>query len=154
MTTILAIDLGTKMGWALLQRKGKASTVTSGTVSFVNDRYQGGGMRYLKFSKWLNELKSQTGSIDEVYFEEVRNHGKFGTVYAQVYGGFLGILTSWCEEKKIPYQGVPVGTIKKSISGKGNANKKAVIDAVKALGYLPSDDNEADAIALLLFKTS
>jgi hypothetical protein len=44
---------------------------------------------------------------------------------------------------------VPVGTIKRHIAGKGNADKAAVIAAVKALGFDPQDDNEADALALL-----
>jgi Holliday junction resolvasome RuvABC endonuclease subunit len=34
-------------------------------------------------------------------------------------------------------------------SPKGNADKAAVIAAVKALGFDPADDNEADALALL-----
>ena len=61
----------------------------------------------------------------------------------------MATLTSWCEHHQIPYQGIPVGTIKKHITGKGNANKQAIINAVKALGFNPIDDNEADAIALL-----
>jgi Holliday junction resolvasome RuvABC endonuclease subunit len=44
---------------------------------------------------------------------------------------------------------VPVGTIKRHIAGKGNADKAAVIAAVQALGFDPQDDNEADALALL-----
>lgn len=151
MITILAIDLGTKTGWAILQKKGKVSTTTSGTINFVNDRYQGGGMRYLRFQRWLNDLKHQVGRINEIYFEEVRRH--LGVDAAHAYGGFMATLTSWCEEKKVPYQGVPVQTIKKFITGKGNANKQEVINAVKALGYNPADDNEADATALLLYKT-
>lgn len=51
----------------------------------------------------------------------------------------------------MPYQGVPVGTIKRFIAGKGNADKKTVIAAVKARGFAPADDNEADAIAILLW---
>ena len=47
------------------------------------------------------------------------------------------------------YQGVPVGTIKKYATGKGNANKAAMIAAMQALGFQPADDNEADALALL-----
>ena len=50
---------------------------------------------------------------------------------------------------RIPYQGVPVGTIKRHVTGKGNADKQAVIDAVRRLGFAPADDNEADALALL-----
>ena len=51
------------------------------------------------------------------------------------YGGFLATLTAWCEEQSIPYQGVPVGTIKRFIAGKGNADKQAVIAAVRARGF-------------------
>ena len=44
---------------------------------------------------------------------------------------------------------MPVGTIKRHVTGKGNADKDAVIAAVRALGFDPADDNEADALALL-----
>jgi Holliday junction resolvasome RuvABC endonuclease subunit len=44
---------------------------------------------------------------------------------------------------------VPVGTIKRHATGRGNADKDAVIAAVRALGFNPEDDNEADALALL-----
>ena len=42
-----------------------------------------------------------------------------------------------------------VGTIKKFITGKGNAGKKQVIKAIKARGFDPQDDNQADALAIL-----
>ena len=60
-------------------------------------------------------------------------------------------MTSWCELNSIAYQGVPVGTIKRFITGKGNADKDAVIAAVRARGFNPADDNEADALAILLW---
>lgn len=36
------------------------------------------------------------------------------------------------------------------MTGSGNASKAAVIAAVQRQGFAPKDDNEADAIALLL----
>ena len=51
----------------------------------------------------------------------------------------------------MPYQGVPVGTIKRHATAKGNAGKDAVVGAVTARGFNPKDNNEADAIALLLW---
>ena len=42
-----------------------------------------------------------------------------------------------------------MGTIKKHATGKGNASKTEVIDAMRALGHPVTDDNEADALALL-----
>ena len=44
---------------------------------------------------------------------------------------------------------MPVGTIKKHATGKGNAGKGDVIASVTARGHAPVDDNEADALALL-----
>ena len=59
-------------------------------------------------------------------------------------------LTAWCEAKNLPYQGVPVGTIKRHATGKGNSNKEAMIAAVRGKGFAPADDNDADALALLM----
>ena len=144
--TILALDLGTTTGWAL---HGADGLITSGTVSFRPGRYDGGGMRFLRFTNWLTELDRLSGPIATIWFEEVRRHA--GTDAAHAYGGFLAHVTAWCEHHAIPYEGVPVGTIKRHVTGKGNANKDAVIAAVTARGFTPADDNEADAIALLLW---
>ncbi len=143
--SILALDLGTSMGWAL-----RLGTEThSGTMSFRPSRYDGGGMRYVRFRHWLDQLAVASELPEAVYFEEVRRHA--ATDAAHIYGGFLACLTAWCEERGIAYQGVPVGTIKRHVAAKGNADKQAVIDAVRARGFTPADDNEADAIAILLW---
>ena len=68
---------------------------------------------------------------------------------AHVYGGLMASLTSWAELRGVPYEGVPVGTIKQHATGKGNAPKQAMINAARARGFSPADDNEADAIAIL-----
>jgi Holliday junction resolvasome RuvABC endonuclease subunit len=61
----------------------------------------------------------------------------------------MATLTAWAELRGIPYQGVPVGTIKRHATGRGNADKEAMIAAARARGFSPADDNEADAIAIL-----
>ncbi len=143
-TTTLAIDLGTTTGWALRPRDGQ---IAHGFVNFRPQRFEGGGMRYLRFKRWLTELKAMTADIDAVYFEEVRRHA--GVDAAHVYGGLMATLTTWCEHHDIPYQGVPVGTIKKHATGRGNASKDEMISATRSRGHPVSDDNEADALALL-----
>ena len=147
--TILALDLGTTTGWAL--RMGDHS-ILSGIQTFRPGRFEGGGMRYLRFTDWLVEIAMRAHGIRRVVFEEVRRHA--GTDAAHVYGGFLATLTSWCEEHEVPYEGVPVGTIKRFATGRGNADKAAMVSAIKARGFRPADDNEADAIALLLWATA
>jgi Holliday junction resolvasome RuvABC endonuclease subunit len=143
---ILALDLGTTTGWALRTADG---LITSGAVSFRPSRYDGGGMRYVRFRAWLDQLARDAGPLASIHFEEVRRH--IGTDAAHLYGGFLATLTAWCEQQDVAYQGAPVGTIKRFVTGRGNADKAAVIAAVRARGFSPADDNEADAIAILLW---
>lgn len=141
--TNLALDLGTKTGFKI----GTRDAFTSGTMSFaVNSRFEGGGMRFLRFRRWLNEIAAAHGPITRIGFEEVRNHK--GVDAAHVYGGLMGHLTAWCEENEVPYEAIPVGAIKKHWTGKGNANKEAMIAASVERGLSPVDDNEADAQAL------
>ena len=121
--------------------------VASGTVSFRPSRYDGGGMRYLRFTNWLTELDQLSGPIAAIWYEEVRRH--VGTDAAHVYGGLMATLTAWAELRGVPYQGVPVGTVKRHATGKGNAGKEEMIAAARARGFRPSDDNEADALAIL-----
>jgi Holliday junction resolvasome RuvABC endonuclease subunit len=147
-SAMLALDLGTTTGWAMALPDG---TIVSGTMAFRPGRYEGGGMRYLRFRSWLDEMLRQAPTLGAVYFEEVRRH--VGTDAAHLYGGFLAHLSAWCEQRRLPYQGVPVGVIKRHVTGKGNADKRAVIAAVTARGYTVADDNEADAIAILLWAT-
>lgn len=138
---ILALDLGTTTGWAL-----HAGGIFSGAQSNKNDRFSGGGMKYLRFRNWLQEVHTST-PLGAVYYEEVRRH--IGVDAAHAYGGYMATLTSWCELNGIPYQGIPVGTIKKHATGKGNANKALMMQAMVDKGHNPCDDNEADALALL-----
>lgn len=142
--TVLAIDLGTTTGWAL---RGRDQQIAHGFISLKPQRFEGGGMRYLRFKRWLSELRDMATDIHTVYFEEVRRHA--GVDAAHVYGGLMATLTTWCEHHKVPYQGVPVGTIKKHATGKGNAGKDEVIAAMRAKGHPVTDDNEADALAIL-----
>lgn len=143
---LLSLDLGTATGWALSNKHGH---IMSGTAHFCPRRFEGRGMRYLRFEQWLNETHDVSEGINAVYFEEVRRH--LGVDAAHAYGGFLASLSAWCEEHDIPYEGIPVGTIKKFITGKGNAGKAAVMAGVQAFGHHPEDDDEADALALLHF---
>lgn len=153
---LLALDLGSRTGWALalavhVRTDPWPLTFASGYIDFKGGRFEGGGMRFLRFRNWLTEMK-QGRQIGLVVFEEVRRHQ--GVDAAHVYGGLMAMLTSWCEHHEIPYQGVPVGSIKKHATGKGNANKDAMIAAARERGPCcveTKDDNEADAICLLNF---
>ena len=109
---ILALDLGTITGFAIA---GADGAITSGTAEFRLDRWQSGGMRFLRFKRWLTEIKHQVGGFDLVV--QVRRHA--GVDASHAFGGWLAILTAWCEHHGIAYQGVPVGTIKRHVTRQG-----------------------------------
>jgi len=147
---ILALDLGTTTGWAIGEYSAvephTKKHIKSGAKSFQPSRYQSHGQRYLSFLLHIEALHKEFAFTSCVY-EEVRKH--IGTDAAHIYGGFVATLQTWCLQNAIEYRGIPVGTIKKHITGKGNAGKEDVIMAVKQkLNIFPKDDNEADAIAL------
>lgn len=123
--SVLALDLGTTTGWAIRFHDG---VITSGTMRFTPSRFEGGGMRYLRFRHWLGDIARLASGLERIVFEEVRRHA--GTDSSHIYGGFLATLTAWCEQKAIPYEGVPVGTIKRFATGRGNADKATMIAAI------------------------
>lgn len=136
----LAVDPGTHCGYAVSDSK----SVFAGVWDLSPRRHEGGGMRYLKLKRYLREI----GPVTMLAYEEVRGHK--GTDAAHIYGGVVATLTEWCEENNVPYEGIPVGTIKKHATGKGNSDKTAMIAAcVSKLLVTPTDDNEADARWLL-----
>jgi len=135
---ILALDPGTHCGYAL-------GPFESGVWNLSVGRHEGGGMRFVRLRNYL--IKACEG-IELVVYEEVRGHK--GTDAAQIYGGIIAIIQEHCELKEIPYQGVPVGTIKRFGSGKGNSNKEVMLAAAQKrwpkLDIV--DDNQADALFL------
>jgi len=146
---ILALDFGATLGWACRHADGN---IAHGIAEF--DDRGGVGYRWLRLRAWLSRFKETCGApIHAVYYEEVRfsvARGKVGRDghASRVYGGFEATATCWCEQHRVPYKGIPVATIKKYICH-GWAKKPEIIEAVRALGYEPTDDNDADALALL-----
>lgn len=144
---IWTFDLGTKTGFAIY---GQGKLQTSGTKDFKTKRIEGGGMKFLRFERWLDDLERTYGCPNEIYFEEVRRHS--GVLAGHVFGGYLAILTKWAEEKVVPHSGIPVGAIKKNITGNGAASKGKVMNAVTTrYGLFAEDDNHADALAILAY---
>lgn len=148
---MLALDLGTKLGWALLRADGR---VESGRVDFTPRRAEGEGMRFLKFRAWLHEIKRRIEAAGEALVMvryEVVNFIMEGQAYAaHVWGALWGHLLAWCEYHGIAYRGFQPATIKKAATGSGRASKPEVAAAMRQRGYPSATSDEADALALLL----
>lgn len=137
---ILAIDPGTRCGWAVWEA---GTILAAGTWDLGARRHEGGGMRFLRLGRYLDEVFF---GVNAVAYEEVRRH--IGTDAAHVYGGIVAVISAKCEACGVPYTGIGVGSVKKLATGKGNADKSAMIAAANArwgLALELKDENEADA---------
>ena len=102
--SILALDLGSTTGYAHPQ--AIAAGILHGTAAFRPTRFEGGGMRYLRFERWLDETRKIAGGIDAVYFEAVRL--AFGNRHFSVSTAVSSAgLTAWCEVQKDRLPGCP-----------------------------------------------
>ena len=162
---ILALDLGLNCGWA-------ATLARSFAHDGVIDDYVPQDKSYridgLFFDVWHGtwHLKKQGddfitpiakfrsyleafNEVDGVAYEDVKSIFR-GNYAALNYGGLKTIIELYALEREIPIYPIPVGTIKKWATGKGNSNKKVMMQTCEIrLGIKPRDDNEADALWLL-----
>lgn len=134
---ILALDPATKTGFACKN--------ASGVWDLKTKSYESKGMRLIKLRSSLDEI-CKAENINFVVYEKPggRNYNALKS-----HSNFEGIIQAYCLDNGIEYKGYSAGEIKRFATGKGNANKQAMIDAFKdKKGYDPIDDNEADAFHL------
>jgi len=147
--TIVGIDPGSRCGWACCSNGEIMSGMWDTRVKL---RKEGGGMRYLRLEKQMNEFFDKLDEkVDCLFFEEVRRHK--GVDAAHVYGGVVATITKVCEQREIPYASVPVGTVKKRATGKGNAGKEDMVAAANrefGLGLSDKENDRADALWILV----
>ena len=140
---VIGLDLGTKCGYAYTN-DGKVRSIQSGVADFSPRRDEGGGMRFLRFRRWLSEFVHDPEDTI-IFFESVVPQAHRGGTAAHVYGGFLGILSEFCESRSIPFRGLPVATIKHA-TGSGRSGKPAMLGAAfTKFGPVDSED-AADAL--------
>jgi crossover junction endodeoxyribonuclease RuvC len=141
----LALDTGTNTGWAI--RIG--SVVHSGVQNFQHDaKRESPGMRFLRFSAWLRRMV-QEHAVTTVIYEQPHQRGGAATTVGV---GLVTHLMSVCADLGVEHVAVHSGTLKKHVTGKGNADKSEMIKAAASIaGRDVTDDNEADAIHLLAY---
>lgn len=142
---ILALDLGTKTGYALRRRDGR---IIHGTEDFTPRSSWAPGQKWLRFRSWLSSLIA-THQVTQIAFEDVRRHPLGQVLAAHAYGGFRAMLEMVADQHRVTLDTVGVGQIKKHWTGNGTAKKPEMIDQAKLRGFRVTDDNEADGLAIL-----
>lgn len=152
---ILAIDPATKTGWAVLS-EGKI--IESGVIDFAKKRGESNGSMFYRFRNWLVSMldfsinRKGPQRINLVVYEQSHHRGGAST---EIGVNLTGRIQEICSINAVEYATVRTTTLKKFFTGKGNAEKGAMVfEAEKHLGRTPIDDNEADAVALAFWGRS
>lgn len=143
--SILALDLGSKTGYALRRRDG---TVIHGTENFTPRESWDEGQKWQRFCAWLSRTISDN-NVTHISFEDVKRHGPGQVLAAHAYGGFRAMMAKVADQHRVTLHAVGVGQIKKHWTGSGIAKKPEMIAQAKVRGFHVVDDNNADALAIL-----
>lgn len=140
---ILALDLATVTGWAVRRRDGR---IVSGTADFRPRKGWSPGQRWQRFRSFLAET-IVNHQVHAIAYEDVRRH--MSTDSAHCYGALQAIMEMVADSNRLSLYPHGVGVVKKAWTGAGDASKDGMVAEAKRRGFRPSDDNEADALAIL-----
>ena len=139
--TILSLDQAQKTGYAIY-RKGEI--IKSGTWKLPDNR------KYIRYFELLTKTIEKYG-ITEIVAEDILYHPQKQSVLLAL-GALRGILLERCDAYDIPKPTfIMPDEIKRFATNYKYASKENMIDAIKKKGYNPVDDNEADALWLMLY---
>ena len=141
---ILALDLGQRTGWAVRNRDG---AIASGVHEFRPGRFEGGGMIWLRFRAWLQEIDETAGGVGVVVFEEVQAASRHRC------GARLRRLPRAPHRlgrgEQDPVPGRAGGHDQAAHRRQGQRRQGGGDRRRPQARLRPADDNEADALALL-----
>ncbi len=138
---ILALDPATHCGWA-------HTCGASGDWDLSVRRDESGGMRLIRLNSKLKEIHESFG-ISLLVYEAARHAMPKMQGALVVQSELQGCIKLFCETNGVEYRGYSPSEIKKFATGKGNANKKLMVQAAHERFGNVSSDNEADALWLL-----
>lgn len=148
--TVLALDLGTKFGFAVTMPTDQGLGIASGHATLPTKKDRGPGYRLWAFRRLLDMIANKTPGLRIVAYERVVRHSSSDA--AHLYGAFMGLVQMWAHAEDLEVIEVSVGTIRKFATGKGNAGKPEAMAALrKKLPHMNfTTDDEGDALWLLL----
>lgn len=156
---VLALDLGTKLGFALGEATSQGEMrYRSGMAKFADDESDHPGQRWIRLWSHLDKLHEEYGPVAVAVLEDfvgglrTADSGKqFSSRAPIVYGSLRSIVEAWACNWKIPVLTVNPSTLKKAATGNGRAKKPEMRAAAARRWSIVevADDNHADALCIL-----
>jgi len=147
---ILALDLGTKTGWAsyvdlTIPGMLTQAIMSSGVQKFVVPRGTNPDVRFLLFEKWLDDVcLLKHPEVIAYEMPHMRGGGASDLLI-----GFMTVVRMFCVKHDILYMSVHSGTLKKHATGSGKASKEEMVFTAEQRYGKVQDDNQADALHIL-----
>jgi len=132
---ILAIDQASNCGWAI-------NNQIYGCWDLTTRRDEDSGMKMIRFRNKLKEI-CEAESVDIIVYERVAGQHKSSIIHSSK---MVAIIEVFCKDNGLNYAAFSAKEIKQYATGKGNANKEAMVNAAKKYGYEGDNDNIADAL--------
>lgn len=148
---VLAFDLGTQLGEALLDSDGRRAWSLSHPVFGRQRKGDHPGVRWITASVHFPAAIGRAGpNLQLIAYEDVLRHqvGAFANFRAaQVYGALLAMLLAAACDAGVPVVGISPSQVKLRATQSGGAKKDDMIQAAAwRWECIPADDNEADAL--------
>lgn len=140
----MGVDTSTKTGYAILDDKGEVVN-----VGVLHHKPQANRFaRFAHYTREISELVEAYG-VDVVIIEGYSFGGKFNNSLQYELGSCIRMKLY---QDEVMFVEVPPTSLKKFVTGKGNAKKDLMLLAVyKRWDFDTEDDNEADAYGLAQF---
>lgn len=153
MFNVLALDIAVRVGWAC----GSADALTRSDAKVLPDVHEGEDetRRLVAMGGWLEDTIDVFG-VRHVVCEapvppgRVLDRTTFATALLLI--GLVAVAKSTAMRMGCSINTVPASTWRKHFTGFGNSDK---IDALKrnhALGFMPANNDESDAIGILSYE--
>lgn len=147
---VLALDMATACGWAV---GNPMTTVKYGVKNLApNGKTVSPGKRFQRLRNLMVDKMREHKDLKLIAFE-LPISASTSSIQKAYAHGYVAIIQHFCADYSLGYRGVYVSTLKKFLTGNGRAEKADMIAAINARGFFTQDDNEADAIAILLWAT-
>lgn len=157
---ILAIDAATRTGWAIATAEALASWPGLGAMSPGCGPIEGvsygvidmsltkpRAARFCRFFRWYYDVLD-SGEIGHVYYEATLQF-QSSSQAKKIAEGLAAYIEGIAFDHLTPVTDIAPATIKLHFTGSGKAKKPEMIAEARRRGWKPSDDNAADALALL-----
>lgn len=140
----MGVDTSTKTGYVVLDDAGDVAVVGVLSHKPQADRFT----RFAHYTREVAELVDAYG-VDFVMIEGYSYAGKFNNSLQYELGACIRMKL---HEIQMPFIEVQPTSLKKFVTGKGNAKKDLMLlEVYKRFDFDTNDDNEADAYGLAMF---